>query len=151
MFSSCFRVNVVVKQIVNVLFLTIVRNMLNVLKITSHVIYELMKQRDVLLTARNRNWVKKNCHELKKLLSEQRRCTEKHNQFLRKNSRRFEKKSLKIFRLDKMRRHLDKREKTFLIQDFDLLDLLNSLNSDQENFIIQRFSILNILSHRNLC
>ena len=43
MFLSCSCVNIVVKQIVNTLFLTIVRNVLNVLKIASHVIYELTK------------------------------------------------------------------------------------------------------------
>ena len=87
----------------------------------------------------NKN-VEKNRCELKELLNEQRHHIEKHNQFFRENNRKFEKRSLKALRLDKMRRHLDKREKTSLIQDSDLLDLLNSLNSDQETLMIQRSS-----------
>ena len=74
---------------------------------------------------------------MKELLSKQRHHIEKHSQFFRESNEKFEKRILKTFHLDKIQHHLDKREETFFIQDFNLLNLLNSLNSDQENFMIQ--------------
>ena len=63
-------------------------------------------------------------------LKQQKRFVEKYDRLLRENNKKFEKENRKIFRLNKLRRYLDKREKIFIIQDFDSFDLLNNLNSD---------------------
>ena len=57
----------------------------------------------------------------------------------RDSIKKFEKMCLKTFRLNKLRRHLDKREDAFIIENFDLLDLLNNLNSDYKNYMNQLF------------
>ena len=71
-------------------------------------------------------------------LEQQERFIEKYDRLFRESSKKFEKENWKAFRLNKLRRHLDKRERTFIIQDSDFLDLLNNLNSDQKSFMIQR-------------
>ena len=48
----------------------------------------------------------------------------------RDNIKKFKKTNLKTFRFDKFRRHFDKREDAFIIQDFKFLNPLNNLNSD---------------------
>ena len=63
-------------------------------------------------------------------LEQQKRFIEEYDCLLRESSKKFEKKNRKTLRLNKLRRHLDKREETFIIQNSDLLDLLNNLNSD---------------------
>ena len=133
MFLSCFRVNAVARRIVSALFLTIVRNVFNVFKITSRVIYELVKQYDISLIARNRNWIKM----LRKIVVSWKSfwinnvvASKNTFNFFEKITENLKKKSLKTFRLDIIRRHFDKREKTFFIQNCDLLDLLSNLNSD---------------------
>ena len=71
---------------------------------------------------------------------QQKRFVEEYGRLFRESNKKFEKENRKTFRLNKLRRHFDKREKASVIQDFDLLDLLNNLNSNQESFMIQRFS-----------
>ena len=61
---------------------------------------------------------------------QQERFVKEYSRLFRENSKKFKKKNRKVFQLNKLRRHLDKRKKIFIIQDFDLLDLLNNLNSD---------------------
>ena len=58
----------------------------------------------------------------------------------RESNKKFEKENRKTFRLNELRRHLDKRERIFNIQNSDFFNLLNNLNLDQENFMIQRSS-----------
>ena len=72
-------------------------------------------------------------------LEQQERFIEKYNRLFCENSKKFEKKNRKTFRLNKLQRHLDKYKNFFIIQNSDLLDLLNNLNSDQESFTIQHF------------
>ena len=84
-------------------------------------------------------------------LEQQERFVEEYTRLLRESSKRFKQKNRKTFRLDKLRRHFDKREKVFIIQNSDLLDLLNNLNSDQENFMIQRsFNLEHFVSSKFL-
>ena len=68
---------------------------------------------------------------------QQRRFVEEYGRLFRESSKKFKKENRKALRLNKLRRHLDKREKISIIQDSDLLDLLNNLDSDQESFIVQ--------------
>ena len=66
-----------------------------------------------------------------RLKFKQQKCfVEEYDRLFHENSKKFKKKNRKAFRLNKLRRHLDKREKTFIIQNSDLFDLLNNLNSD---------------------
>ena len=71
-------------------------------------------------------------------LEQQERFVEEYDRLFRESSKKFEKKNRKILQLNKLRRHFDKREEIFIIQDFDFLDLLNNLNPNQENLMIQR-------------
>ena len=72
-------------------------------------------------------------------LEQQKRFIKEYDRLFRESNKKFEKENRKVLQMNKLRRHLDKREKVFIIQNSDLLNLLNNLNSNQKSFMIQRF------------